>query len=117
MSIEIPGRDVRGDAERVFEVVKNGGIALIPLDPNYAVMCRTEEGVRRIYAAKRRSFEKPTGMLGTYDLHREVHVLGARESAMVASITQKHNLPLGVIAPFRADHPHLLRCQPFVLGN
>ena len=47
--------DVKADAQRVFDVVKNGGIAIIPLTVSYAIFARTEAAVRRIYATKHRS--------------------------------------------------------------
>lgn len=42
---------VERDAQRVFDVVRGGGVALIPLDVAYALVSSTPDSVRRIYAA------------------------------------------------------------------
>jgi tRNA A37 threonylcarbamoyladenosine synthetase subunit TsaC/SUA5/YrdC len=117
MPVKIAGKDIAGDAQRVFESVRDGGIAIIHLDVGYAVLARTADAVRRIYAAKRRSFDKPTGLLGNHALHAALHILGDREREMVRRITQDHDLPLAVIAPYRKDHPLLATLDPFVRQN
>ena len=66
------------------------------------------------YAAKRRGFDKPTGLLGNYALHAALHVLGAREREMVRRLIHDHDLPLAVIAPYRKEHPLLAKLDPFV---
>ena len=109
--------DVEADAQRVFYTLAAGGIAVIHLDVAYAVLAHSEAAVRRIYAAKRRSFAKPTGIVGSLDAHDALQILGERERRMVRSIVLDHDLPLAVIAPYRADHPFLARLAPFVLGN
>lgn len=117
MSVKITGHDAGRDALRVFDVICGGGVAIIHLDVAYAILGRTEAAVRRIYAAKERSFAKPTGIVGNLALHRELHVLGEREREIVRAITQDHDLPLAVIAPYRRDHPFLRKLEPFVLEN
>ena len=110
------GRDVRGDAERAFRVIEHGGIAILPLTVAYAIACRTEAAIRKIYETKRRSFSKATGIMGTPALQRELHVLEPRAQRMVDRLVAL-DLPIGVIAPFRRDHPHLATFEPFVLAN
>jgi hypothetical protein len=44
-------------------------------------------------------------------------VLDARARDIVRAVTVTHNLPLSVIAPFRADHPFLRNLDPFVLEH
>lgn len=117
MPIRIEGHDVATDARRVFEQVSAGGVAVIHLDVGYAVLAHTADAVRRIYAAKRRSFDKPTGIVGNHWLHRELHHLPADRLAMIDAVTLGHDLPLAVIAPFRREHPLLAAMDPFVLGN
>jgi len=60
MPVKMIGKDIAADARRVFEAVRGGGIAIIHLDVGYAVLAHTADAVRRIYAAKRRGFDKPT---------------------------------------------------------
>ena len=117
MPVKITGQDITADARRVFEAVRGGGIAIIHVDVGYAVLAHTADAVRRIYAAKRRSFDKPTGLLGNHALHEALHILGDREREMVRRITQDHDLPLAVIAPYRKDHPLLATLDPFVRQN
>jgi tRNA A37 threonylcarbamoyladenosine synthetase subunit TsaC/SUA5/YrdC len=109
--------DVSADAERVMQVLVDGGVALIYLDVAYAVLGRSEASVRRIYAAKGRSFSRPTGIVGCLPMHDEVHVMDARGREIVRAVTVRHGLPLSVIAPFRRDHPFLGNLDPFVLDN
>lgn len=117
MAVKIEGRDVSGDARRVHECVVNGGIAIIHLDVGYAVLAHTADAVRRFYAAKNRSYEKPTGIVGNMTLHQQAHLLPDAKREMIERITRVHNLPLAVIAPFRRDHPLLQKMDPFVLKN
>lgn len=117
MPVKITGNDIATDARRVFEAVRGGGIAIIHVDVGYAVLAHTADAVRRVYAAKRRSFDKPTGLLGNHALHEALHILGEREREMVRRITQDHDLPLAVIAPYRKDHPLLATLDPFVRKN
>lgn len=114
MAIDIKGYDVDGDAQRVVEVVRGGGVAIIHLDLGYAVLASTADAVKRIYTAKRRSYDKPTGVVGNHALSEQVHLLDERQRAIVNRITRHHNLPLAVIAPFRAEHALLQTLDPFV---
>jgi tRNA A37 threonylcarbamoyladenosine synthetase subunit TsaC/SUA5/YrdC len=117
MAAPIPNRDVPTDARRVFECVRDGGTAIIHLDVAYAVIGYSADAVRKFYAAKNRSFGKPTGIVGNQQAHEELHILGELQRRMIRSITQKHDLPLAVIAPFRKNHPLLARMDPFVFSQ
>lgn len=107
--------DVQDDAEKVFKVLQHGGVAIIPLDVAYAIFGHSAESIRRIYAAKGRSFTKPNGTLANLEIFHEVHIVGDREKEIVRAITADHGLPLSVVAPFRADHPFFKDLDPFVL--
>ena len=54
MDLDLPS--VTRDAQRVFEVVRDGGVALIPLDVAYALIASTPAAVRRVYEAKGRDY-------------------------------------------------------------
>ena len=69
MAVKIEGQNIATDAQRVYACVRDGGVAIIHLDIAYAILARSAEAVRRIYAAKRRSSDKPTGFLGNHALH------------------------------------------------
>lgn len=114
---KLPPETIERDAKRVFEVLAGGGTAVIYLDVAYAILGRSEDSVRRIYAAKSRSFSRPTGIVGCLELHDALHMLDERKKEIVRSVTVKHDLPLSVIAPFRKDHAFLRNLDPFVLDN
>ena len=111
------GRDIEADAQRVFKVVAQGGVAIIYLDVAYSILGRTEESVRRIYGAKNRSFNKPTGIVGSLEIHDALHILDEKKKAVVRAVTVAYDLPLAVVAPYRREHPFLRDMDPFVLNN
>lgn len=107
--------DVAGDAQRVFDAVRSGGVAIIPLDVAYAIVGHTAESIRRIFTAKARSYDKPSGLFSNRDIFHEVLITGERERDMVRAVTVDHDLPMSVVAPFRADHPFLQAVDPWVI--
>lgn len=113
----LPPEIIERDARRVFDVLARGGTAIIYLDVAYAILGRSKQSVRRIYAAKARSFGRPTGIVGALELHDQIHLMDERGKAIVRAVTVKHDLPLSVISPYRAEHAFLRNLDPFVLGN
>lgn len=97
--------DPKLDAQRVFEVLKNGGIAIIPATVGYGIVAIDPDALDRIFATKQRQAHKKHAMIGSYALHGDLHVLPEREARMVRLLTVDLDLPLGVVAPFRPDHP------------
>ncbi len=110
-------RDICDDATRLLDVVEAGGVAIVGLDVGYAIMGHTENAVRRIYAAKRRSYGKPCGLFSSWELLEDIYLVGERERRMVSAIIHDCRLPLSVVAPFRRTHPLYQRLAPFVLDN
>lgn len=107
--------DPRSDAERVFEALDRGGVAIVPLDVAYAVFGGNGDAIRRIFEAKGRSFSKPNGMMADFELFSELHVVGERERDIVRAVTADYGLPLSVVAPFRADHDIFRNSDPFTM--
>jgi tRNA A37 threonylcarbamoyladenosine synthetase subunit TsaC/SUA5/YrdC len=107
--------DISGDAHRIFEVLKQGGIAIIPNDAGYALMSGSAEAVQRIFVAKKRGSHKRNAMLCSMPTQRELHLLDARCQLMIETITQDYDLTLGAVAPFRADHPLLSKLDDQLL--
>lgn len=103
------------DAERVMGEIVGGGIAIVPLDVAYAVLAGTGAAIRTIFEAKGRSFEKPNGMMASFELFTEVHLVDRRERDIVRSVTHDFGLPLSVVAPFRGDHPIFADADPFTM--
>ena len=106
---------IERDAHQVFDVVRDGGVALIPLDVAYALVARSPDAVRRVYAAKGRDIGKPMGLVGGQSAHAALHVLDDARREMVHAITVEHDLPLSVVAPYLEQHAYLAGLDPFVL--
>ena len=109
--------DFKNDAARVVDAVEAGGVGIVPLDVAYAITGNSEEAMRRIFTAKNRSFDKPSGMLSNWQLFNDIQICGERERAVVDCVINKHNLPMSTVAPFRADHPLFAGVAPFVIAN
>ena len=99
--------DVPADARRAMDVMQNAGIAILPNDVGYSLIAARLPALQKIFATKKRAPSKLNAMLGNDDLHRELHVVSPRARAMVQAITLDYDLPLGLIAPCRVDHPLL----------
>jgi tRNA A37 threonylcarbamoyladenosine synthetase subunit TsaC/SUA5/YrdC len=109
--------DIQKDAGRAVDAVEAGGIAIVALDVAYAIIGNSEAAMRRIFTAKQRSFDKPSGMLSNWRLFNDIQICGERERAVVNSIVNEHGLPMSTVAPFRADHPLFTDVAPFVIGH
>ncbi len=99
------------DALLAFECMTQGGVAVLPLSVSYAIFAHTAEGVERIYKLKQRPATKPNGVIGSWDIFREVFQVGQRELDLVRCLTIDHNLPLSVVAPFNPAHDWLKTVQ------
>ena len=108
---------VVADADRVFQTVLNNGVAIIPLDVAYAIVAMRAEGIRRIFSAKNRSYEKPSGMFGSWELSREIHRMDNDRHQMARTIVEEEDLPFSVVAPFSRDHQIFDELESFVLEN
>jgi tRNA A37 threonylcarbamoyladenosine synthetase subunit TsaC/SUA5/YrdC len=95
------------DARRAMGVMQNAGIAILPNDVGYSLIAARPQALRRIFDTKKRAPSKLNATLGSDDLHRELHVMSARGRQIVEAITKDYDLPLGLIAPCRIDHPLL----------
>lgn len=109
--------DFATDARRAFDAIVAGGVSILPMDVGYSLIGTAEAALMRIFETKRRTPSKLNAMLGDHAIHRDVHVLDARQRAIVDAITIGHDLPLGLIAPARMDHPILRRLSPAMLAR
>lgn len=105
----MPTLDFAADAQRAFAVLKGGGIGILPMDVGYSLIGGTAPALKKIFETKRRAPSKLNAMLGNDDLHRDLHVVSARARDIYSAIVHDYDLPLGVIAPCRPDHPLLRR--------
>lgn len=103
--MEGPSIDPKADAKRVFDVLLKGGLAIIPVDVGYAIIAMDSVALERAFQTKQRKPHKRHAMVGSYALHKEIHVLPPREARMAQLLVHDLNLPLGLVAPYKADHP------------
>jgi tRNA A37 threonylcarbamoyladenosine synthetase subunit TsaC/SUA5/YrdC len=109
--------DLDADVQRVFKVLTNGGVAIIPGRIGYATIATPGAAVKKIFNAKRRAAHKKHAITGSLALHRAIHRLPADKEAMIESITVDNGLPLGVVAPYDPDHPLVRNIDPETLAQ
>lgn len=98
---------IEADARRTLDVVRAGGIAIVPNDTGYACCGSSLDPLQRIYGAKQRGAHKRNAMAADLETQRELHTLSPRAQEMVDALVLDHDLPVGVIGSFRGDHPLL----------
>jgi len=113
----VPPAQLQADVARLLETLYGGGVGIVPLDVAYAVLAAREAGIRRIFAAKQRSYDKPSGMFGNAAMSAELHDMDADRHAMVRELIAEVGRPFSVVAPFHGDHPLLGQVDPFVLES
>jgi tRNA A37 threonylcarbamoyladenosine synthetase subunit TsaC/SUA5/YrdC len=96
--------DEHTDAAKLIDTVAHGGVVVFPCDVGYAIVGNQEDAIARIFACKKRSFDKACGMFSNRDMFVNLAEVGPRELAIVDSITQKHGLPFSVVVPYKTDH-------------
>ena len=100
-----PNIDPIADAQRVFEVLKRGGLGIVPVDVGYATVAIETEAIERAFNTKKRGAHKRHAMLGSWELSQAVHVLPPDRHRMTKLLVHDLDLPLGLVAPFKEDHP------------
>ena len=105
------------DVTALLDVLAGGGVAIAPLDVAYAILAATPQGIRRIFDAKQRSYDKPSGMFANHKISAALHILPDDRHAMVSEMVEAVGLPFSVVAPFREEHPFLAKVDPFVLQS
>ena len=104
--------DPVADAARAMDAMAAGGIAILPNDVGYSLIAARAAALHRIFATKRRAPTKLNAMLGNRQLHEALHQVSTRGREIVEAITVDYDLPLGLIAPCRRDHPLLAALDP-----
>jgi tRNA A37 threonylcarbamoyladenosine synthetase subunit TsaC/SUA5/YrdC len=69
------------------------------------MLAATGEAARRTVSLKHRAADKRHGMMGNAEFRHDAMKLDERQHDMVDAITVDFDLPLGVIATVRKDHP------------
>ena len=99
--------DIAGDAARAFAVLRQGGIAILPMDVGYSLIGGSEAALGKIFETKGRSAAKLNAMVGNEAIHQAIHRIDQQARDVVQAITVDADLPLGVIAPCDPSHPLL----------
>jgi tRNA A37 threonylcarbamoyladenosine synthetase subunit TsaC/SUA5/YrdC len=94
----------REDAQHIFTVLKSGGIALCPTDLGYALMSTSSLALEKIFMTKQRAAQKRHPMMGSYVLHKELHILPPERAEIVRVLTQNLKVPLAVVAKYDPEH-------------
>lgn len=113
----IPAARLKQDAADVLSTVYAGGVGLVPLDVAYALVGHTETAVKTIFSTKKRSYEKPNGMLSNAQMSDAIHILPDDKRRIIHTIIEQYNLPFSVVAPFDASHAFFDGIDPFVMQN
>ncbi|OXG87039.1 hypothetical protein C345_03298 [Cryptococcus neoformans A2-102-5] len=88
--------NVSHDAREAYETLKSGGVIIAP----------TDEGIQRIFAAKDRRQGHNIGIIGTYQQHREIHVLPESKFELTRVLTEDMGMIVGIIAKFDSQNLH-----------
>ncbi len=110
--MDSPTNDVKTDATRLIETVAKGGVAVFPVDVGYAIVGNAESAIARVFACKKRSFEKSCGMFSNREMLVNLARIGERELAIIDAVTIRHGLPFSVVVPYKTDHPFFSGLTP-----
>lgn len=105
------------DAANAMEVMRNGGVAILPNDVGYSLIAHEVGALHRIFTTKRRAPQKLNAMLGNTQLHQALHVVSTRGREIVQAITEDYDLPLGLIAPCNPEHALLKALDPDIFAR
>lgn len=109
--------NVEEDVKRVFAILQQGGLAIVPASVGYAIVATESTALERAFTTKRRGAHKRHAMIGTYELHRILHILPEREQSMVDFLVRDLEIPIGLIAPFKENHPIMEKLGPETLAR
>lgn len=109
-----PGKlpNAASDALEVYNLLQSGGVAIIPTEVGYGIVATSAEGIERAFAAKQRKAGHTVGILGTWNTHRQLHILPEERFEISRMITEEFNMVLAVVAPYHKDHARLQSLDP-----
>ncbi len=101
------------DAKRVFEVLQKGGVAIVYMRNAYAIVSGTDQALKKVYLAKKRSLQRPSGIVAYEKTHEDLHILSKKKKEIIKTFSKKYNLPISIIAPYKQKHPLILNLSSF----
>ena len=96
--------NIEDDAARAFAVLRDGGIAILPMDVGYSLIGGSKAALELIFRTKGRTSDKLNAMIGNQAIHEAIHEIDQRANDVVQALTADAGLPLGVIAPCDTSH-------------
>ena len=85
-------RDITGDAQRSFDILRQGGIGILPMDVGYSILGGSGESLRKIFNTKRRASSKLNAMVANHDIATSVYRLTERGRDVIECITYEYDL-------------------------
>ncbi len=113
----VPASRLKADVALLLDTIAAGKVAIAPLDVAYSVNACTEAGIRAIYAAKKRSYEKPGGLFANVAMSRAIHIMEEWKHDLAETLVREENIPFSIVAPFRVRHEFFSRTEPFVMAS
>ena len=104
-------------ARRIFDVTVNGGVGIFRTDVGYAIVGHGADAIKRVFTVKNRSYGKPCGCFGSWDMFNELIECDQQARDFVRAVIKDHNLPLSIVGRTRPDHPLLTNADPFTLKH
>lgn len=99
--------NVAQDARDVFDIMKNGGITIIPVDTGYGLTSITPAASDLVFRTKGRGGHKRQSIIANLEMQRELLQLDSRAQDIVDTIVEGFDLPIGVLGTYNPDHPML----------
>lgn len=109
--------DTQADAERVFETVKSGGVAVFGVDVGYAIVGHSADAIARIFRIKNRSFAKPCGCFGNWEMFEQLIDADPQARRFVSAVIHDNDLPLSIVGRYRPAHPILAGAPDFTRAH
>jgi len=106
-------RNYLKDARRVYNVLKKGGIAIVYMRNAYAIMSGTDSALQKVYTAKKRNLNRPSGLVANARTHEKLHILSREKKNIIKKFSKKYNLPISIIAPYKKKHPLISKFSSF----
>lgn len=106
--------DIDADVSRIWETLSGGGTAIFRSNVGYGIFGATKGAIERINLAKGRAAHKRVGISMNHRLSEEIHLIEPDKREIISLITKDYDLPLGVVAPFREEHPYVRAIDPEV---
>jgi len=115
--IELSGKDNKESLNiivtKVLDVLKSGGLALIPDGVGYGLVGNSAESIRRIFDIKGRSLEKSLTHYMSVDYISNVAILDEKNTQLIDEITKR--VPCCFAVPYNNNSPYFRSLDQFAL--